>query len=115
MAYKKLGDSSIGYNEGINFLRAYLKKNPAAIFSPDSILAGKIVLDANQVLGLNSIKGKYFYQFMWAKDLVPMDHIHSQYLIYNVTQKEADSLKSIYDTIIKKYIPNYADYYNGIF
>jgi 4-amino-4-deoxy-L-arabinose transferase-like glycosyltransferase len=101
MVYKTLGDTNIGYREGGKFLQSYLRKNPAAIFAPDSIIAGKIVLDANRVLALNTNRGEYTYQFIWAKDLVPVDHIHSQYLIYDITPRTADSLKKIYYQKIK--------------
>ena len=105
MVYKTLADTNIGYGEGRKFLQAYLEKNPAAILAPDSIVPGKIVLDANRVLGLNTNLGEYAYQFIWAKDLIPVDHIHSQYLIYVITPKMADSLKSVYQENIsrKKY------------
>jgi hypothetical protein len=101
MVYKKLGDTNLGYEEGGFFLKSYLEKNKDAVFNPDSIMAGKIVLDANMVLGLNfGDRGDYVSKFIWAKDLIPVDHIHSQYLIYNITQKMADSLRSIYPEYI---------------
>ena len=105
MAYKTLADTNIGYREGEKFRIDYMKKNPEVIFAPDSIIPGKIMLDANRVLGLNNNKGNYAYQFIWAKDLIPVDHIHSQYLIYDITPKMADSLNNIYQENIrnKKY------------
>lgn len=97
MVYKKLGDTNLDFWEGRNFLKSYLEKNKDAIFSPDSIIAGKIVLDANRLLGLNAGgSSEYPFKFIWAKDLIPVDHIHSQYLIYDITPKMADSLKIIY-------------------
>jgi 4-amino-4-deoxy-L-arabinose transferase-like glycosyltransferase len=53
MAFKKLGDSNISYLEGRNFLQDYLNKHKEAIFAPDSIIPGKIVMDVNRILGLN--------------------------------------------------------------
>ena len=97
MVYKKLGDTNLDFWEGRKFLKSYLEKNKDAIFSPDSIIAGKIVLDANRLLGLNAGgSSEYPFKFIWAKDLIPVDHIHSQYLIYDITPKMADSLKIIY-------------------
>jgi hypothetical protein len=101
MAYKTLGDTNIGYREGEKFRKAYMKKNPEVIFAPDSIIPGRIMLDANRVLGLNNNIGGYAFQFIWAKDLIPVDHIHSQYLIYDITEKMADSLKDIYQENIR--------------
>ena len=101
MAYKTLGDTNIGYREGEKFRIAYQEKNPDVIFAPDSIIPGRIMLDANRVLGLNKNMNEYAFQFIWAKDLIPVDHIHSQYLIYDITPKMADSLKSIYQENIR--------------
>lgn len=102
MAYKKIGDSNLSYGEGRKFLQSYLEKNKDAIFSPDSIISGKIVLDANRVLGLNWPASEYGYKFIWAKDLIPVDHIHSEYLIYNISPRTADSLRNIYQENINK-------------
>jgi len=101
MVYKKLGDTNLSYDEGGVFLKSYLKKNKDAIFAPDSIIAGKIVLDANRMLGLN-FGPKDRFKLIWAKDLIPVDHIHSQFLIYDITPKMADSLRNIYQENIKK-------------
>lgn len=105
MAYKTLGDTNIGYLEGEKFRIAYMKEHPEIVFAPDSIIPGRIMLDANRVLGLNNNLGEYAYRFIWAKDLIPVDHVHSQYLIYDITPKMADSLKNIYQENIrnKKY------------
>jgi len=105
MVYKKLGDSNLEFGEGKNFLKSYLEKNKDAIFAPDSIIAGKIVIDANRLLGLNvGESGEYKFKFIWAKDIIPVDHIHSQYLIYDITPKMADSLKKIYQENIRNKI-----------
>jgi len=104
MAYKKLGDTNIGYREGEKFRIAYMKKNPDIVFAPDSIIPGRIMLDANRVLGLNKNMNEYAFQFIWAKDLIPVDHIHSQYLIYDITSRMADSLRNIYQENIRNRI-----------
>jgi len=102
MVYKKLGDTNLGYREGEKFLKLYLEKNKEAIFEPDSIISGKIVLDANRVLWLNQTIYGYKYDFIWAKDLIPVDHIHSEYLIYDISPRTADSLRNIYQENINK-------------
>ena len=103
MVYKKLGDTNLDFWEGQNFLKSYLEKNKDAIFAPDSIIAGKIVLDANRMLGLNwGLYESNKFKFIWAKDLIPVDHIHSQFLIYDITPTMADSLRNIYQENIKK-------------
>lgn len=109
MVYKKLADTNLNFDEGISFLKSYLEKNKDAIFAPDSITAGKIVLDANRLLGFNWGNNlEHRSEFIWAKDLIPVDHIHSQYLIFDITPKMADSLKNIYqDNINKRKYQNY--------
>lgn len=97
MVYKKMADTNLCFDEGTNFLRSYLKKNKNVIVAPDSIVSGKIVVDANRMLGLNfGEQMENRFQFIWMKDLIPVDHIHSQFLIYNVSPKMADSLRNIY-------------------
>ena len=97
MVYKKMADTNLCFDEGTNFLRSYLKKNKNVIVAPDSIVSGKIVVDANRMLGLNfGEQMENRFQFIWMKDLIPVDHIHSQFLIYDVTPKMADSLRNIY-------------------
>jgi hypothetical protein len=111
MAYRKIGDTNLSYEEGGYFLKSYLEKNKDAVFMPDSIMPGKIVLEANRLLGFFSGgKNEYTFKYIWAKDLIPVGHIHSEYLIYHITPKMADSLKNIYWENIKKEKYNYDSY-----
>jgi len=102
MAFKKLGDTNLSYGEGKKFLENYLLENKEAVFAPDSIISGKIVMDANRVLGLNTPFGETKNKSTWVKDLTPVDHIHSEYTIYDITPRMADSLRIIYKDIIRK-------------
>ena len=90
MAYTKLADTNICYGEGEKFLHAWLRQHPEAIYQPDSIMPGKIVMETTNILDLSTgTLGKYD----WVAPLVPVDHIHSQYLVYDISAAQADSLR----------------------
>jgi hypothetical protein len=89
MAYTKLADTNLCYGEGKPFLQNYLRQHPDAVYQPDSIMPGKIVMEVNDVLDLAiGTQGKY----VWVAPLIPVDHIHSQYLVYDISAATADSL-----------------------
>jgi 4-amino-4-deoxy-L-arabinose transferase-like glycosyltransferase len=90
LAYKKIADTNLCYAEGQKFLKAYLATHPDAIYMPDKPVAGKVVFEVNEMLNLNIAT---VHKYDWARDLVPVDHIHSQYLVFNVTKQMADSLQ----------------------
>ena len=90
MAYKKIADTNLCYGEGQKFLFNYLSENKNVILSPVKPIAGKIVLDVNDLLHVNpGTIGRYD----WLRSLTPVDHIHSQYLVFDVKQSFIDSLK----------------------
>ena len=89
MAYKKLADSNLCYWEGGKFLQKYLSRNPDAILLPDKPVAGRIVMEVNEMLNkdIRTI-GKYD----WVNKLTPVDHVHSEYLVFDVSKSFIDSL-----------------------
>ena len=89
LAYRKIADTNICYGEGAKYLQQYLAKNPGAIYSPERPTAGKIILEVNEMLNLNMAS---IHKYDWAKSLQPVDHIHSQYLVFDISQQTADSL-----------------------
>ncbi|MBS1565414.1 MAG: glycosyltransferase family 39 protein, partial [Bacteroidetes bacterium] len=92
MAYTKIADTNLCYGEGEPFLNDYLHAHPDAIYRPDSITAGKIVMEVNDMLDMSiGLNGKY----AWPLSLTPVDHIHSEYLIYAISPAMADSLKQL--------------------
>ena len=90
MAYKKIADTNLCYGEGQKFLREYLSENKNVMLSPEKSIAGKIVIDVNDLLHVNpGTIGRYD----WLRSFTPVDHIHSQYLVFDVKQSFIDSLK----------------------
>lgn len=89
MAYKKIADTNLCYGEGQKFLFKYLSENKDIILSPEKPVAGKIILDVNDLLHVNpGTIGRYD----WLHGLTPVDHVHSQYLLFDVRQSFIDSL-----------------------
>lgn len=90
LAYTKLADTNICYGEGGRFLQQYLRQHPEAQYLPTAVRSGKIVMEINEMLNLNIAT---MHKYDWVKRLVPSDHIHSQYLIFDVSAARADSLQ----------------------
>jgi hypothetical protein len=95
MVYKKIADTNVSYGEGNLFLLQYMEKHKDALFQVDTIIPGKIIMDVNSALGIYAPKPYKPSDFSWVKDLVPNDHIHSQYLIYDISPETADSLRAV--------------------
>ncbi|HWI91375.1 MAG TPA: glycosyltransferase family 39 protein [Flavisolibacter sp.] len=93
LVYKKIASTNICYGEGKKFLQDYLIKNPDAAYMPETPISGKAVFEVNELLSLH-IRTQHKYD--WAKSLMPIDHIHSQYLIFDIDKQAADSLKKLY-------------------
>ncbi len=91
MAYTKIADTNLCYGEGIVYLQEYLEQHPDAQYLPGQMHAGKIIMEVNEMLNLNINTMK---KYDWARKFVPEDHIHSQYLIFNITPAMIDSLNN---------------------
>jgi len=92
MAYKKIADTNLCYGEGIGFLKTYLQQHPEAQYLPPGIRSGTIIMEVNEILDLKmATMGKYD----WVKGLQPTGHIHSQFLIFEVSPAMADSLRKV--------------------
>jgi len=93
LAYKKIADTNLCYGEGEKYLKEYMAKHGEAIFQPGAPMPGKIVMEVNEMLNLNIAS---IHKYDWISSLQPIAHIHSQYLIFEVTAQQADSLQKIY-------------------
>jgi hypothetical protein len=92
-AYKKIADTNLCYGEGERYLKEYMANHENAILRPDRPVPGKIVVEVNEMLNLNMPS---IHKYAWISSLQPIAHIHSQYLVFEVTQQQADSLQKIY-------------------
>ncbi|MDP8234776.1 MAG: glycosyltransferase family 39 protein [Candidatus Erginobacter occultus] len=81
LAYKILADSNLGWGQNRNYLDRYRSEHPEVIFSPTYPRAGRIVLRANDLVGLFR-PGEY----RWLREnFEPVDHVAYTYLVYDVT------------------------------
>lgn len=92
-AYKKIADANLCYGEGGKFLNEYIAKHKEAIYLPDKPVAGKIVMEVNEMVNLNIAT---IHKYDWVRGLDPVAHIHSQYLVFEVSPNMADSLGKLY-------------------
>lgn len=82
MAYKLLADSNIDWGQGRWYLENELKSHPNYIVNPPTAVAGKIVVNVNELLGITTPPKK----FQWLRDnFKPIDHIAYSYLVFDVT------------------------------
>jgi len=93
LAYQKIADTNLCYGEGDKYLKKYLAIHTDAIFQPDKPVAGKIVMEVNEILNLNM---RSLHKYDWVRSLNPVTHIHSEYLVFQITEQQADSLRKIY-------------------
>jgi hypothetical protein len=92
MAYKYLADSNLDWGQNRGALKRYLEQNPEIIWSPDGIVAGRIMVDPNYLVGIG-LPGKY----RWLREnFEPADHLFYSYLIFDVPEEAVDSLKDKY-------------------
>jgi hypothetical protein len=94
MAYKKIADSNLCYGEGGKFLKQYLVTHPGVIYLPRKPTLGTAILEVNEMLNLDIAS---VHKYDWARHLTPIDHIHSQYLIFNVKKESLDSIRSTFN------------------
>ncbi len=88
MAYKYLADSNLDWGQSKNYLRDYMKGHRGAIFEPDKIMAGRIIVSVNDLVGLYNPS-----RFAWLRDnFEPVGNVAYSYLIYDVSQQDLDRL-----------------------
>ena len=93
VVYRQIVDTKVCYREGKKFLNKYLAKHPEAIHMPEKPVAGKVILEINEMLNLNIAT---VHKYDWAKKLTPVDHINSQYLVFDIDSTTLNSLKHQY-------------------
>ena len=92
MAYKYLVDSNLDWGQNRTALKQYLEENPDIIWFPDEIVAGRIMVDPNYLVGVG-----YPERYRWLREnFEPVDHFLYTYLIFDVPEEAVDSLKAMY-------------------
>jgi hypothetical protein len=92
MAYRYLADSNLDWGQNRDALKRYLEKHPEVIWSPDHIVAGRIMVDPNYLVGVGSPE-----KYRWLREnFKPVDHLLYSYLIFDVPEAAVNSLKTKY-------------------
>jgi hypothetical protein len=92
MAYKYLADSNLDWGQNRTVLKRYLKENPDIIWSPDDIVAGRIMVDTNYLVGIGSPE-----KYRWLREnFEPVDQLFYAYPIFEIPEEALDLLKAKY-------------------
>ncbi len=89
-AYKILADSNLDWGENTWYLERYQKKHPDVVISPQSPVAGRVIVGVNELLGINTDPRRY----QWLRDhLEPAGHVAYSYLIFDVTNQQLEQIR----------------------
>ena len=90
-AYRFLADSNIDWGQNSDELTDYLSVHPDAVYAPEKIQSGHIVVSVNQLTGVQGDLETY----KWLRDnFRPVDSISYTYLIYQISPEEIEGLCS---------------------
>lgn len=88
-AYKYLADSNLDWNQSKNELRQYLSEHPGAIYKPNKVRSGRIVVRVNDLVGVTVDPAKY----AWLREnFEPVETIAYTYLVYKISPQEIENL-----------------------
>ncbi len=88
-AYRYLADSNIDWGQNSDELSRYLSSHPEAVYAPEGVQAGQIVLSVNQLTGVQGGPEKY----EWLRNnFEPVDTISYTYLVYQISPDEIGNL-----------------------
>jgi hypothetical protein len=92
-AYKILADSNIQWGQSRHYLTQYLKQHPALHVAPERPVAGRIVVEVNQLTGVTEDPTRY----AWLREnLLPSETIAYSYLVYDVSPAELEEISRSY-------------------
>ncbi len=87
--YKYLADSNLEWGQSTGELEQYLSQHPDAIYSPNSIEPGLLVVSGSDLVGILTRPEKY----AWLRDnFKPVDTIAYAYFVYKITPEEIAKL-----------------------
>jgi hypothetical protein len=91
-AYRFLADSNIDWGQNFDELKEYLSVHSDAVYAPEGIQEGHIVLSVNQLTGVQGDPEKYEWL---RKHFEPVDAISCTYLIYRISPDEIEKMCSL--------------------
>ncbi|MGB7874946.1 MAG: glycosyltransferase family 39 protein [Anaerolineales bacterium] len=84
-AYRYLADSNVDWGQNSDKLGEYLSAHPGAIFAPEEVQSGHIVLSVNDLTGVSGGPEKY----EWLREsFKPVNTISYSYLVYEISEDE---------------------------
>jgi len=87
--YKYLSDSNLDWGQGQIYLEEYLSVHPDAIYSPDHIQAGTLVVGGSDLVGILEDPDKYAWL---RKHFEPVDTVAYSYFVYKISSQEIADL-----------------------
>jgi hypothetical protein len=90
-AYKYLADSNVDWGQDRNELQGYLEEHPNALYKPNNIRPGHLIVRINDLVGVTQDPEKY----VWLRNnFEPEKSIGYSYLVYIISREEIDELCS---------------------
>lgn len=87
--YKYLSDSNLDWGQGGNYLAQYLSSHADAVYSPDHVQAGTLIVGGSDLVGI--IEDPHKYEWL-RNNFEPVDTIAYCYFVYKITPEEINKL-----------------------
>jgi 4-amino-4-deoxy-L-arabinose transferase-like glycosyltransferase len=90
-AYKYLADSNLDWGQGKYYLQDYMTSHPDAVYTPDRVMSGQLILSANDLVGVSTIGNPDKYK--WLRDnFQPTGTIAYEYLVFDISPQALQQL-----------------------
>ena len=87
--YKYLSDSNLDWGQGQIHLDQYLSEHPEAVYAPNRIQAGTLVVGGSDLVGILEDPNKY----AWLRNhFEPVDTIAYTYFVYKISAQQIEAL-----------------------
>jgi hypothetical protein len=87
--YKYLSDSNLDWGQGQIYLDEYLSAHPDAVYSPDHVQSGTLVVSGSDLVGILEDPNRY----AWLREnFEPVDTVAYTYFIYQISPQEIAKL-----------------------
>ncbi len=87
--YKYLSDSNLDWGQGQIYLEQYLSEHPEAVYAPDHVQAGTLVVGGSDLVGILEDPNKY----AWLRNhFEPVDIIAYTYFVYQISAQQIAEL-----------------------
>ena len=92
MAYRILADSNLEWGQNREYVRRYLKAHPEAKRNPSGPASGRMVVDANQLVGIDTTRPED--EYAWLRDnFEPSEHIAYGWLVFDISPEELKKIR----------------------